>query len=91
VILVRKHGINRWNWSEKAQKWVYVELDDDGNRKYKYKLEPPQEFLELTLKIKELNNKLMVTKDPEENKKIYEKLMHISQKMQKMRDNGLKD
>lgn len=90
MILVRKHGVDRWNWSEKAQKWVYVELDDEGNRKYKYQLEPPEEFVDLTMKLKELNKKLMITKDPDENKKLYQELMKISQKMQEMRDNGLK-
>ncbi|MGV9171960.1 MAG: hypothetical protein ACOC44_10285 [Promethearchaeia archaeon] len=86
---MRKHGLNRWNWSERAQKWVYVELDEEGNRKYKYQLEPPQEFIDLTMKIKKLNKKLMMVTEPEENKKLYQELMKVSQKMQKMRDDGL--
>ncbi|MFO8018590.1 MAG: hypothetical protein R6U96_08140 [Promethearchaeia archaeon] len=87
---MRKHGLNRWNWSEKAQKWVYVELDEDGNRKYKYQLEPPQQFVDLTMKIKKLNKKLMKTTDPQKNKKLYRELMKVSKKMQKMRNDGLK-
>ncbi len=75
---------NRWNWSQKAEKWVYVEITKDGKRKYQYKLDPPQEFIELTIKMKKLNEKLLEATDPEENMNIFNELMIISQKMQEM-------
>ena len=46
---------NRWNWSQKVGKWVYVTITKDGKRKYQYQLEPPQEFIELTKRMKKLN------------------------------------
>ncbi|MFW9988068.1 MAG: hypothetical protein ACFFC3_05390 [Candidatus Odinarchaeota archaeon] len=75
---------NRWNWSQKAEKWVYVELTNSGKKKYHYQVEPPKEFIELTIKMKELNEKLLNTSDPEENTKIFNELMKVSQKMQEM-------
>jgi hypothetical protein len=75
---------NRWNWSQKAEKWVYVEITKDGKRKYQYQVDPPQEFIELTIKMKKLNEKLLKATDPEENTKIFNELMEISQKMQEM-------
>jgi hypothetical protein len=75
---------NRWNWSQKAEKWVYIEISNEGKKKYHYQLEPPQEFIELTKKLKKLNEKLLVTTDPEENSTIFAELMKVSQKMQEM-------
>ena len=75
---------NRWNWSQKAEKWVYVEITKDGKRQYQYKIDPPQEFIELTIKMKKLNEKLLETTNPEENMNIFNDLMIISQKMQEM-------
>ncbi|TXT58792.1 MAG: hypothetical protein BAJALOKI2v1_300007 [Promethearchaeota archaeon] len=83
IFMRRLHKLNRWNYSQKSGKWVYVELSD-GKRKYTYRTEPPEQFLELTKKITTLNKRLMNTEDPEENKEIYEKLMKISQELQKM-------
>ncbi|MFW9880884.1 MAG: hypothetical protein ACFFG0_48100 [Candidatus Thorarchaeota archaeon] len=78
---------NRWNWSEKAHSWVYVEIKN-GKRFYKYQLEPPQEFIELTNRMKLLNEKLLDTTDPEENAKIFNELIKISQKMQAIGKGG---
>ena len=75
---------NRWNWSQKAEKWVYVEITKDGKRKYQYQVDPPQEFIELTIKMKNLNEKLLSVTDPEENTEIFNELIEISQKMQEM-------
>ena len=75
---------NRFNWSQKAEKWVYVEITKEGKKKYHYQIDPPQEFIELTLKMKNLNEKLLITTDPEENSKIFRELMKVSQKMQEM-------
>lgn len=74
----------RWNWSQKAEKWVYIEINKRGKKKYNYQVEPPKEFIELTIKMKELNEKLLKTTDPEENSKIFSELMIVSQKMQDM-------
>lgn len=77
---------NRWNWSEKDEKWVYVEaLGNPPVRNYIYRLEPPQEFVELSLELKKLNKKLMDAETPEENERIFKELMKISNKMQEMR------
>jgi len=75
---------NRWNWSQKAEKWVYVEITKDGKKLYHYQLEPPKEFNELTKKMKALNEKLLKTTDPDRNSKIFNELMKVSQKMQEM-------
>ncbi|MHA1688554.1 MAG: hypothetical protein ACTSUN_04345 [Promethearchaeota archaeon] len=82
---MRKYTPNRWNYSEKAGKWVYVEIDENGNRIYTYKLEPPPEFIELSRQISKINKKLLNTSDAEENKRLFEELIKISKKMQAMR------
>lgn len=84
---MRRHGIGRWNYSQKADKWVYVELDEEGNRVYKYQTEPPPQFVDLSKKIAMINKKLMTTTDEKENKRLFVELMEISKKMQKMRNN----
>ena len=78
----------RWNWSQKAGKWVYIEINKDGKKKYQYQIEPPQEFIDLTIKMKKLNEKLLKTVDPEENAKIFSELMEVSKKMQDMGRSG---
>ncbi|MBD3198308.1 MAG: hypothetical protein GF317_24880 [Candidatus Lokiarchaeota archaeon] len=82
---MRNHKLNRWNWSERAKKWVYVALED-GKRKYKYKATTPREFEALSIQIKELNEKLMMEDDFEKNNEIFKKMMLLSQKMQNMRE-----
>jgi hypothetical protein len=74
----------RWNWSQKAEKWVYIELTKEGKKKYHYKIDPPHEFVELSKKMKKLNDKLLVSTDPEENRRIFNELIKVSQKMQEM-------
>ena len=75
---------NRWNWSQKAEKWVYVRINKEGKREYLYQIEPPKEFVNLTIKIKKLNEKLLETTDPDENVKIFNEIIEISKKMQEM-------
>ena len=82
---MRTYTINRWNWSEKAKKWVYVQPGNNNKKTYYYKTTPPQEFVNLTMKFKALNEKLMLARDYEENMIIYKKLMQITQRMQRMR------
>ena len=80
----RKFTPNRWNWSQKAEKWVFIELYDNGKKNYRYQVEPPQEFIDLTIQMNNINEKLLKTTDPEENTKIFTELMVISKKMQDM-------
>ncbi len=75
---------NRWNWSQKAEKWVYIKINKDGKKLYQYQIDPPQEFINLTIRMKELNKKLLKTTDPDENAKIFNELMKVSKKMQDM-------
>ncbi len=75
---------NRWNWSQKAEKWVFIEITEKGRKKYRYQMEPPQEFIDLTVEMKHLNEKLLKTTDPKEKAKIFKNLIEISKKMQEM-------
>ena len=85
AIKARTYAINRWNWSDKAGKWVYV-VKNNGKRAYKYSLKPPPEFEKLSRQIRDLNQKLIVEKDPVKNIAIYKQLISISQRMQAMRE-----
>ncbi|MGB5912263.1 MAG: hypothetical protein WBH31_13800 [Promethearchaeia archaeon] len=84
--MARQLTPNRWNWSQAEEKWIYIELIN-GEKKYYYQLEPPKEFLDLTFKIKVLNDKLIACKDPIENDKIFSEMMKISKRMQSMNKN----
>jgi len=86
--MVRQLTLNRWNWDQTEGKWVYIELIN-GEKKYYYQLEPPKEFLDLTFKIKVLNDKLIACKDPIDNDKIFSKMMKISKRLQSMDKNDL--
>ena len=86
---MRKFTLNRWNWSERAAKWVFVKLDQSGKRTYYYQKEPPQEFIDLSMELTKINQKLMATKDVKEKQKIFEELMKITQRMQSMREGGI--
>jgi hypothetical protein len=81
---MRKYTLNRWNWSERAKKWVYVEKIK-GKRVYKYRKEPPKEFEKLVVRLSELNKSLMATKESKKKDKIFKEMMILSQKMQSMR------
>ena len=82
--MTRFFSPNRWNWSHKAEKWVFIELTKKGRKKYRYQIEPPQEFINLTAKLKRLNEKLLKTTDPKRNIKIFKNLMDLSKRMQEM-------
>lgn len=82
----RKLTQNRWNWDDNSKQWIFIELTEEGE-KYYYQVDPPKEFIELTMKIKELNDKLILTKDPEENAKLFDEMMKISKRLQCMRKN----
>lgn len=80
---MRKYTLDRWNFSDKTGKWVYVTKEKKkGKRKYIYQLEPPKEFLKLAYKIKEINEKLIATEKEEEIERLYNEMMKISKKMQ---------
>ncbi|MFX1445931.1 MAG: hypothetical protein ACFFHV_21150 [Promethearchaeota archaeon] len=80
----RKLTPNRWNWSQKDEKWIFIQQNDDGKETYYYKLEPPKEFIDLTMKLKELNDILVITTDPEENAKLFNEMTKISKRLQCM-------
>jgi len=82
--LARELTLNRWNWSQEDNKWVYIENNDNGQLVYQYQINPPTEFYELTSKIKVLNDKLVACKDPKENHKIFREMMKVSKRMQTM-------
>ncbi len=82
---MRKLSPNRWNWSEEDNKWVFIEPCKNREYLYQYSIDPPKEFIELTYKIKILNEKMIITTDPKESEKIFNKMMKISKRMQNMR------
>ena len=82
--MVRKLTVNRWNWSQKDNKWVYIESKDNGKLVYHYQINPPEQFTESIAKIKVLNDKLVACNDPEENSKIFREMIKISRRMQFM-------
>jgi len=82
--LAREFTLNRWNWSQEDDKWVYIESKDSGELVYYYQVNPPKEFNELTSKIKVLNDKLVACRDPKENYKIFKEMMSVSKRMQTM-------
>jgi len=80
---LRTFTIDRWNWSERAGKWVYVTLKN-GKRKYSYQLEPPQEFIDLTMKMKSINEKLMNSQDQNTKETLFKELQKLAKQMQRM-------
>jgi len=85
--MARELTRNRWNWSQKDNRWVYIEVKDNGEIVHHYQLKPPKEFTDLTIRIKNLNEKLIVCKDPKDNEKIFNEMMKISKRMQSMGKN----
>lgn len=82
--MVRELTVNRWNWSQEENKWVFIERKDNGKLLYHYQINPPKQFTESILKIKILNDKLVACKDPKKNAKIFREMMKISKRMQFM-------
>ncbi|MHA1272903.1 MAG: hypothetical protein ACTSVV_19445 [Promethearchaeota archaeon] len=80
---MRKFTLNRWNWSEKAGKWVYV-TKRGGRRIYTYRIDPPEEFIKLTEELHRLNKILAKTENPDENIKIFNRMMEITKKLQEI-------
>ena len=85
--MIRKLTQNMWNWSQKDRQWVFIECNDNGTLIYHYQINPPKEFTELTMKIKNLNDKLITCKDSKENAKIFSEMMRVSKRMQSMGKN----
>jgi hypothetical protein len=83
--MARELTPNRWNWSQKDGKWVFIKINEYGEKIFYYKTEPPKEFRDLVLKIKNLNEKLILCKNSEENDRIFEQMVICSKKMQCMR------
>ena len=82
--MARELTPNRWNWSQKDGKWVFIKINENGEKICYYRLDPPEEFNELTLKIKNLNEKLIICKNSEDNDRIFDEMMKISKRMQSM-------
>ena len=76
----KRFAINRWV----GENWVFIELTKNGSKNYYYRKDPPEEFVELTMKIKELNDQLVITKDLEENERIFRQMMKISKRLHQM-------
>lgn len=85
--MARELSHNRWNWSQKDNQWVFIEVKDSGEIVHHYQLKPPKEFIELTIKIKDLNEKLILSKNPKDNEKLFNEMMKISKRMQNMGKN----
>ncbi len=79
-----RFGSNRWNYSQEDDEWIYIEVTEDGDKIYYCQKEPPLEFIELTMKIKELNEKLIITRDFEENMRLFEEMTKITKRLQSM-------
>lgn len=79
-----RFGSNRWNYSQEDDEWIFIELTEDGVEKYYCQKEPPAEFMELTMKIKDLNEKLIITKDSEENSRLFKEMTKITKRLQSM-------
>ena len=82
--MIRELTRDRWNWSQEDNKWIYIESNNNGKVVYHYQINPPEEFTELTSKIKTLNDKLVACKDSKENTKIFREMMRTSKRMQFM-------
>lgn len=81
---MRTFTLDRWNWSEKAKKWVYVSNNGNGMRKYTYKLEPPEEFVFLTQEMARINAELIHCDDHDKSIQLFKILQEYSKKMQCM-------
>ena len=81
---IDRFGSNRWNYSQEHDEWIYIEVSEDGEKKYYYQKEAPAEFMELTMQIKELNEKLLITKDFEANTKLFKEMTKITKRLQSM-------
>ncbi len=84
VKIMRKFGIDRWNWSEKAEKWVYVQIRK-GKRFYRYKDAPPKEFDNFTLELQDLNRNLLMETDYDKQMRLYRRLILLSRRIQNMK------
>ena len=82
--MARELTHNRWNWSQKDNQWVFIEVKDNGELIRHYQLNPPKEFIELTIKIKDLNEKLVLCKNPKDNAKLFNEMIKVSKRMQNM-------
>jgi len=66
---------------------VFIEVKDNGELVRHSQINPPKEFTELTIRIKDLNEKLIVCKNPKDNEKLFNEMMKISKRMQSMGKN----
>jgi hypothetical protein len=79
-----KEKLNEWNWSMQKEKWVYIE-EVDGEKKYTYSDELPDNFKVLSDKLTSLNRQMMKEEDPDRKNLLFKQMMEISKKMNKLR------
>jgi len=81
--MYKRFALNRWNYYQEEDNWIFPEITENGIKNH-YRKEPPEEFIELTMKITQLNDQLVLTKDLEENERIFRQMMKISKRLQQM-------
>ena len=81
---MQNYALNRWNWSQKSGKWVFVTKGKNGRRKYFYQVHPPNQFIEITEEISKINRKLMVCDDSEEARKLFSQIQELGKQLQAM-------
>lgn len=81
---MRTYTLDRWNWSERAKKWVYVSLNGSGRRRYHYQVKPPEEFVQITIQMARVNEKLLHCEDPVEAELLFRKLQSLGNRLQAM-------
>lgn len=79
-----KEKLNEWNWSMKKEKWVYVE-EINGEKKYTYSDELPNNFKTLSDKLTSLNRKMMKEDNPDKKNELFKRMMRISKQMNRLR------
>ena len=81
---MQKYGLNRWNWSQKSGKWVFVSKGKKGRRNYIYQIQPPKQFIEITEEISKINRKLMICENSEEAHKLFAQIQKLGKQLQAM-------
>lgn len=81
---MQNYGLNRWNWSQKSGKWVFVSKGKNGRRKYIYQIQPPKQFIEITEEISRINRQLMICENSEEAHKLFAQIQKLGKQLQAM-------
>lgn len=81
---MRKFTPNRWNWSQKAEKWVYVRIGEDGKRHYAYSKVPPPQYLKLVKEINRINDIILNSESQEERENLFLQITSLGKQLQSM-------